>query len=119
MKSCAPRFSGPGPQNQSRLRWSPTALRPWHLSTRFGGRNPPTFVGRSRLRTAKAEAHPPSPRLRGVYPLRVHPRVYTRGFLRRRVNKSVNHFGIQNGIPVISTIQIEASFVEKPETLWY
>jgi len=30
----------------------------------------------------------------------------------------VNHFGIQNGIPVISTIQIEASFVEKPETLW-
>ncbi len=52
--------------------WSPTALaysaevasatkagRPWHLSTRVVGRNPPTFVGRSRLRTAKAEAHPP------------------------------------------------------------
>ena len=42
------------------------AGRPWHLSTRFVGRNPPTFVGRSRLRTAKAEAHPPSPRLRRV-----------------------------------------------------
>ena len=60
-------------------KWSPTALaysaevasatkagRPWYLSTRFLGRNPPTFVGRSRLRTAKAEAHPPSPRLRRV-----------------------------------------------------
>ena len=34
-------------------------LRPWHLSTRFVERNPPTFVGRSRLRTAKAEAYPP------------------------------------------------------------
>ena len=42
------------------------ALRPWQLATRFVGRNPPTFVGRSRLRTAKAEAHPPSPRLRRV-----------------------------------------------------
>ena len=41
-------------------------LRPWHLSTRFVERNPPTFVGRSRLRTAKAEAYPPSPRLRRI-----------------------------------------------------
>ena len=54
------------------MKQSPTALaysaevasatkagRQWHLSRCFVGRNPPTFVGRSRLRTAKAEAHPP------------------------------------------------------------
>jgi len=67
------------------------------------GRNPPTFVGRSRLRTAKAEAYPPcllrrssrfgcegrAPRLRRV-PTSHSSTVFTRGFLRRRVKRSCN-----------------------------
>src|SRR3970040_2237282 len=52
-------------------KWSPTALRPWHLLTRFVGRNPPK-------RTLLRQGY-------GGYPPRIHPRVYTRGFLRRRV----------------------------------
>src|SRR5262245_4792862 len=40
-----------------------TAVAPLHALVE---RNPPTFVGRSRLRTAKAEAYPPSPRLRRI-----------------------------------------------------
>ena len=54
------------------LSWSPTALRPWHLSTHFVGRNPPKH-------TLLRQGY-------GGYPPRIHPRVYTRGFLRRRVN---------------------------------
>src|SRR3990167_1095072 len=67
--------------------WSPTALaysaevasatkagRPWHLSTRFVGRNPPK-------RTLLRQGY-------GGYPPRIHPRGYIRGFLRRRGNSS-------------------------------
>jgi hypothetical protein len=53
---------------------------------------------RHTLRRAEpSEAHPPSPRLRGVYPLRIHSRVYTRGFLRRRVTSvGESHSGNSN-----------------------
>src|SRR3972149_11185264 len=55
--------------NFMRLEWIPPALRPWHLSTRSVGCNPPK-------RTLLRQGY-------GGYPPRIHPRVYTRGFLRR------------------------------------
>src|SRR3990170_7404392 len=60
-------------ETQNRAGWSPTALRPLHLSTRFVGRNPPKH-------TLLRQGY-------GGYPPRIHPRVYTRGFLRRRVKR--------------------------------
>src|SRR3990172_4246116 len=65
--------------------WRPTALRPWHPSTRFVGRNPPK-------RTLVRQGY-------GGYPPRIHPRVYTRGLLRRRVN--FDRSRAKNGSPSV------------------
>src|SRR3990172_11968523 len=70
--------------------WSPTALRPWHLphASSGGTLRPSSAVadfGRRRpKRTLLRQGY-------GGYPPRIHPRVYTRGFLRRRVKL---HFAI-------------------------
>src|SRR3990167_861471 len=68
------------------FQWSPTAVRPWHLSTRFVGRNPPKRTLLAYSAEAAASAAKAGRQGYGGYPPRIHPRVYTRGFLRRRVN---------------------------------
>src|SRR3990172_7787375 len=80
--------------------WSPTALaysaevasatkagRPWHLSTRFVGRNPLKRTLLAYSAEAVASAAKAGRQGYGGYPPRIHPRVNTRGFLRSRVKK--------------------------------
>jgi hypothetical protein len=66
---------------------APRPLRPWHLSTCFVRWNPPK---RTLLRPGY-----------GGYPPRIHPRVYTRGFLRKRVKPSQFDFITHRLEPVL------------------
>jgi len=64
---------------------SPTALRSWDLSTCFIGRDLPKRTLLVYSAEAAALAEKAGRQGYGGYPARVHPRVYTRSFLRRRV----------------------------------
>src|SRR3989304_9554690 len=61
------------------------AGRPWHLSTRFVGRNPLKRTLLAYSAEAVASAAKAGRQGYGGYPPRIHPRVNTRGFLRSRV----------------------------------
>jgi hypothetical protein len=67
---------------------APRPLRPWHLSTCFVRWNPPK---RTLLRPGY-----------GGYPPRIHPQVYTRGFLRKRVTPSQFDFITHRREPVLA-----------------